>query len=92
MESATAALEGTVKLDVSRVRDIPKVVKLLDHLPAVSVGMQPGAEMTLESMRPSESEVFAVRGEMEEGELDQVDGPLDGGARVFAFPPTVSHP
>lgn len=86
LESATAALEGKVTLDIARIRNVPKAVRLLENLPAISAGVRMGAQMTLESFSPKESEVFAVRGEVEEAEVDNLDGELDGGAEIYADP------
>lgn len=86
LESAAAALEGIVTLDVPSIRHVPKAVTLIKSVPAISAGRKLGAEMTLESMNPAEAEVFAVRGVIEEEDLDQVDGPQDGEAEVYADP------
>ncbi|MGL4399693.1 MAG: S8 family serine peptidase [Luteolibacter sp.] len=86
LESASLALQGKAMLDVRNVQFIPKGVRLFDAVPAISAGPKQGAQMTLESMNPNDSEVFAVRGEVEEGEIDNLQGPQEGGAEVFADP------
>lgn len=87
LESASLAMEGKNRLDVSSIRLVPKGVRILDTHPAVSAGTALDRTMsTLESVEPDKSEVFAVRGEVDEEQIDNLKGPQEGGAEVFADP------
>jgi hypothetical protein len=71
---------------VAHIRHIPQGIELYETQAAVSAGTALGTPMTLESMKPEASEVYAVRGEIEADQVGDYQGPQPGGAQVFADP------